>query len=1251
MNRGSDSQFASLSSQGLPPHRPPPAAIERLARWLRACARLCLLAILATACNGSAVSNGILPDAPGTEGELSADVGAAGLCDDVACRSLLPCMESSCDPSTGQCLGLPLPDGSPCDDSDPCTMEDRCTDSVCTGKPASCPPPDSCHLAACSPENGQCVSTPLSGPSCDDLNPCTTGDSCVDGQCLGTPVDCDDDNPCTSDSCDPKNSSCSHVPLESAPCDDHDPCTEQDLCLLGSCAGTPRACDDGNACTSDFCISADGDCGITPLTDVPCDDGDLCTHDDVCIDGTCAGAPIDCDDGNPCSLDLCLPASGCLYKTPVLPCDDGNPCTHSDACAAGECLGQPLACHDANPCTLDSCDPVTGECLHLPIDWPCDDASLCTTGDVCVLGACVGQGLSCDDGNPCTTDSCQPQSGCTHSPLNIPCDDGNGCTVGDLCTAGACQPGKGTPSCDDGNPCTSDSCSPEDGSCKHLPAAGLCSDGNPCTIDDHCQDGECTGSDTDACQCANDADCAPFEDGNKCNGTLFCDKAVLPSKCKLLPGSVVKCSTLYDTPCRKALCQADSGICLPTDLPDFSPCNDGNPCTTGDHCFAGECAFAEPISCDDGNLCTSDSCDPKKGCQWDAVSLPCNDSNLCTLGDTCQGGNCIGIPVFCEDANPCTTGVCDPNSGKCSFVPVPSSCNDGNPCTTKDQCTGGICSGQPVSCDDGLSCTEDACNLTLGCLHTPLVGDCDDGDGCTADEVCKGTKCVGVPITCFDANPCTDDLCAAATGCVFKPNMAPCDDGNACTYGDMCKNGVCAGLSVSCDDGNPCTASACHPVAGCVTELLDKPCTDYSPCTLGDWCKQGACVPGFPTQCDDGNLCTLDFCDPDTGKCAFEPNGLPCDDGSSCTTQDHCSKGVCTGFPIDCTDLNPCTADSCVSDEGCLHQPTNGAFCDDLDLCTQGDICVASKCLGPIPTPCNDANPCTLDGCLPATGCTHKKLDAIACSDQDPATLFDSCVQGKCTGLPDPDLDGIPDSGAGEPCAAGQVADCSDNCPALSNPAQEDADIDAIGDACEQCGPPQPFDGATPPDPALWKSAVDGPCPEGSTSFAAGFSPGGAPALELSAVRQAQCTPAPVAVTLGSERDLYGESTVLRIDFEWESVAHAAAGSPAARLLLDDGSSLLVLYEAQTHSVAGACGPERRIAPASSSGQFELRFSHVDLTVEVLLNGIGVPGSPFDLSGLQPHWLVALEAAGASFDPACSAHATVRLLGYSYVCK
>ena len=53
---------------------------------------------------------------------------------------------------------------------------------------------------------------------------------------------------------------------------------------------------------------------------------------------------------------------------------------------------------------------------------------------------CLDGGVSCDDGNPCTDDRCDPALGCVRDPNSAPCDDLDPCTAGDACRDGACRP-------------------------------------------------------------------------------------------------------------------------------------------------------------------------------------------------------------------------------------------------------------------------------------------------------------------------------------------------------------------------------------------------------------------------------------------------------------------------------------------------------------------------------------------------------------------------------------------------------------------------------------------------------------------------------------------------------------------------------------------------------------------------------------------------------------------------------------------
>ncbi|PYT05763.1 MAG: hypothetical protein DMF49_13135, partial [Acidobacteria bacterium] len=83
-------------------------------------------------------------------------------------------------------------------------------------------------------------------------------------------------------------------------------------------------------------------------------------------------------------------------------------------------------------------------------------------------------------------------------------------------------------------------------------------------------------------------------------------------------------------------------------------------------------------------------------------------------------------------------------------------------------------------------------------------------------------------------------------------------------------------------------------------------CSDSNACTTNDTCQAGACVGGAPPTCDDGNVCTIDSCNPQTG-CSHtnQPNGTTCDDGHSCTQGDSCQNGTCTGTNTCTTQIAP----------------------------------------------------------------------------------------------------------------------------------------------------------------------------------------------------------------------------------------------------------------------------------------------------------------------------------------------------------
>ena len=382
------------------------------------------------------------------------------------------------------------PPPAPCE-ADECFIDDDCWANL------ESPPDNPC--AVCLVIADPQAWTPYDDGGCDDGSACTSGDACVDGGCMGVAKNCSDGNVCTVDTCDPATGACTNA-VSALACEDGDPCTAPDGCVDGLCvSGPPATCDDGNMCTLDTCVPGAG-CIHQDAVGIGCDDGDACTTGEQCAAGVCAGgAGLNCDDSDLCTIDSCDPVAGCkhgsiadlctdsnpctdegcdpdigcVFPFNAAPCDDQSLCTIGDQCFEGACLGAPVPVDDGNPCTDDTCDAATGP-LHEPNAVPCDDGDACTVGDQCTASACEpgSGGLACDDENLCTDDSCAPASGCVFTPNVAPCDDASACTHSDQCADGAC--GGLAVDCDDQDPCTSDWCDPVEGCKSDLIVSNTC---------------------------------------------------------------------------------------------------------------------------------------------------------------------------------------------------------------------------------------------------------------------------------------------------------------------------------------------------------------------------------------------------------------------------------------------------------------------------------------------------------------------------------------------------------------------------------------------------------------------------------------------------------------------------------------------------------------------------------------------------------------------------------------------------------
>ncbi len=790
-----------------------------------------------------------------------------------------------------------------------------------------------------------------------------------------------------------------------------------------------------NPCAQPRCDVVDG-CIVESLADgTTCDDGDACTADDVCAAGVCAGA-ASCE---------------CLADAQCAALEDGDLCNGTLYCdlTTHTCVVLPatvVACatDGLGPCETSTCAPATGACAPAPANEgdACDDGDLCSVGTACVGGVCTGgkSDCTCTDLADCAAledgNLCNGTLYCDKTALPWTCEVNEATVV-------AC-PGKVAGSC------VQSACAPQDGGCVDVAVA----DGEACDIDgfvctaDVCAAGICQPGAAIDCSCTADADCLVFEDGDACNGTLFCNKA--SQVCQPNPASVVVCP-VAGAACAPVGCDPADGWCKATASADGAPCSDGLACTTGDACKGGVCAPSE----------TACQCASQADCDaFDDDDL-CNGTLYCDLGTgTCKPNPATAVVCPVAADGPCAHSVCQPQTGACALMPTNEglACEaDGSVCTSVDVCKDGVCTQAPSGCpcdqdgdcaafEDGNPCTgslycdaaSGACLVNpatvVGCAADTDLADCVEPRCDPADGICKPTSRDEGSGCDVDDFVCTADACAAGT-CLAGANAclcwedaacAPFEDGDACNGSLYCDKAaepkVCKinpASFINCP-GDPagCQVASCKPEDGsCVVAAAADggSCDDADACTIGETCAGGVCLGGAATVCDDDNPCTDDACVPASG-CTTTDNDESCDDEDACSMADSCSDGVCAGVLLDCDDANVCTIDACdiggscshgdaapstpcpaghcaggacVADGGCLK----AADCNDGDLCTV-DACVDEACS--YAPACDDANPCTTDDCAFGTGnCTHAPADGD-CEDGDPCTWDDLCEASTC---------------------------------------------------------------------------------------------------------------------------------------------------------------------------------------------------------------------------------------------------------------
>ena len=211
--------------------------------------------------------------------------------------------------------------------------------------------------------------------------------------------------------------------------------------------------------------------------------------------------------------------------------------------------------------------------------------------------------------------------------------------------------------------------------------------------------------------CQQQSDC---DDGNSCNGSETCSgghcaKGTAPAEgtsCTPPPPDGGTASGTDGGATYKCVAQACAVTCTAD-----SDCDDGDVCTGNEICnpTTKTCQTGTPPVCDDKSDCTTNECDPLKGCYFPLIDADGDDHadvKLGACGDDCDDSNktiYVGAAELCDGKDNNCNGQIDENAptwyADCDgdgFAPAGAQTQSGcaKPTTAPSACSGGTWTSQ-----------------------------------------------------------------------------------------------------------------------------------------------------------------------------------------------------------------------------------------------------------------------------------------------------------------------------------------------------------------------------------------------------------------------------------------------------------------------------------------------------------------------------------------------------------------------------